>query len=116
MKLLKLNITAITLSVFSLLISTNGYAGSSLKEICRDYGGTLITDVQVRNYNYSTTTNFLSIRTSYSLNLWLSAEKQISSFMYDMAKTARLTGERVDICYNPSGNFLLGIEWTKPMP
>lgn len=116
MTLRKLNINSILLFVFPLLISANGYAGSSLKETCSDYGGTLITDVQIKNYNYSTTTNFFNVRTSYSTDLWLGTQKQLSSFLYDMAKTARLTGEPVDVCYNPSGGYLLGIEWTRPIP
>jgi hypothetical protein len=109
------NITRIC--VLSVVFLTNAaFAGDSLQAACNGYGGNLITNVTVRNYNSHTIKGQVSVQVSQSTTWYnISADNKSSSFMYDMIKTARLTGEKVDICQNPNGNYLLGVEWTRPV-
>jgi len=99
----------------SLFLVSTSYAGESLKTACNDYGGTLLTNVNIVNYNANSIKSRFSIKLSNSSFYWFSIANDNKSipYLYDIAKTARLTGERVDVCYNINGTYLLGIQWTK---
>lgn len=56
--------------------------------------------------------NEFNVRTSESTTAWYHVVKDNTSFIYDITKTARLTGEKVDMCVNTNGKYLLGLEWS----
>jgi hypothetical protein len=99
----------------TLIFTTPSFAGESLSKACGDYSaGTLLTDVTIKNYNFNTINSRFNVRTSQSDTAWygVGADNN-AAILYDMAKTARLTGARVNVCVDPKGTHLLGIEWTK---
>ncbi|MGL4356844.1 MAG: hypothetical protein ACRCTP_23950 [Aeromonas popoffii] len=98
----------------TLFFTTSSFAGQSLVDACRNYGGTLHQNVTIQNYNYSNISGEFNIRTSKSTTNWYGVKADNNAGMlYDIAKTARLTGASVDVCVNTNGNYLLGLEWTK---
>lgn len=109
-----MNKTPLAILITFLLISHSSFAGESLRSSCSaNSQGTLLKNVKIQNYNYNTTLSNFNLQTSISPGKWFSSRHDNgATIMYDMAKTARLTGERVDICINTNGNYLLGIEWT----
>lgn len=94
------------------LASSPSIAGATLATVCKNYGGTLFERVTIKNYNFNTMRNEFNVRSSQSSTAWYHATKDNASLLYDIVKTARLTGEKVDICVNPNGSFFLGIEWS----
>ncbi|WP_146181741.1 hypothetical protein [Aeromonas sp. HMWF014] len=96
----------------TLFFTTSSFAGQGLADACRKY--TLLQNVTIQNYNYNTISSEFNIRTSKSTMNWYGVKADNNAGMlYDIAKTARLTGASVDVCVNTNGNFLLGLEWTK---
>jgi len=104
-----------TIILATLLASNSSFAGESLNDTCSKYDGTILKQVTIQNYGCNTTTEHLNIRTSQSKTTWYgmdaSSKVHHAGMMYDMAKTARLTGEEVDVCINPNEGYLLGVEW-----
>jgi hypothetical protein len=88
--------------------------GAGLEPNCEGrYRYEFIKDVTVNLYNINGNSNRFSIRVSNSKTKWYQVTLSSSSshFLYDMAKTARLTGEKVNICINPVDGWLVGMSW-----
>lgn len=97
----------------TVFFTASSFAGESLAKTCYDYeSGTSDSNLKVLNYNFNTIDSSLNIYMSNGS--WYSVKaSNNASHLYDIAKTARLTGVEVDICYDSNGRHLLGIEWTK---
>lgn len=82
---------------------------------CKSEGYKFIKNVSIQLYNINGKTGRFSIRTSDDNTAWyqVSLDKPSGTYLYDMAKTARLTGERVNICIYDydSENWLVGMSW-----
>ncbi|WP_429180102.1 hypothetical protein [Aeromonas salmonicida] len=79
-----------------------------------DPRNTFIKNVSVQLYNINGKSDKLFIRTSNSHTDWyqVSLDRPSGKYLYDMAKTARLTGELVNICINSDDdNWLIGMSW-----
>lgn len=96
-----------------------GFAHSSygveLESECTDAGYTFIKNVTIQFYNINSDKQLFSIRTSNSTKIWYEErlDTPAGRFLFDMVKTARLTGDRVNICVSPhNNNWLVGVAWT----
>ncbi|KGT89128.1 hypothetical protein NG99_20060 [Erwinia typographi] len=91
-------------------------AGESLRQTCARHGpGKMRENVRIVKYNYNTITNKFNTLTDASGLTWSTAPWN-QTMLFDMVKTARLTGEKVNICVDetsPGGPYLLGIEWAE---
>lgn len=106
--------TASHFILFSTVFFTaSSFAGESLGKTCYNYqNGTGDGNLKVLNYNINTIDN--SFNVYMSNHSWYGVKASNNArYLYDIAKTARLTGVPVNICYDSDGRHLLGIEWTK---
>ncbi|HHH1370145.1 TPA: hypothetical protein ACPZHQ_003853 [Yersinia enterocolitica] len=101
------------LLILSSLLFTMGAYGDALSTVCTEAKLSFIEDVTIQLYNVNTQNSQVSIRTSHSSTTWyhVAMDNYGAKYLYDMAKTAKLTGEKVNVCYNPNGNYLIGISW-----
>lgn len=109
-----MNIAKCSILFFTIFFTTLSFAAASLSTLCQQYGGTMLTDVTVESHSYNTIQSSFNIRTSNAGNAWYGVKASNNgSLLSDIAKTAIITKENVDVCYNYRDTFLLGIEWTK---
>lgn len=90
------------------------HAASSLKETCTNYGKTIFLEgVNIKSFDVTSISNTFNLETK-DPDEWLSLEANLpsESGMFELAKAARFRGKAVDICYDPNGNYLLGIQWS----
>lgn len=109
-----MNIAKCSILFFTIFFTTLSFAASSLITVCNSYGGVMLTDVTVESHNYNTIQSSFNIRTSNAGYAWYGVKASNNgSLLSDIAKTAIVTKEHVDVCYDYNGTHLLGIEWTK---
>lgn len=114
--------TKIISIMIALTFSGLSLAGNSLQTLCKNYSGEFIQNVKVSNYNTSsinsgsTNTSGVNVRFSNTADWFkITSNNPSMNTVYDLAKTARLTGESVDACVNRNGKYLLGLEWYKTL-
>lgn len=97
----------------TIFFAASAFAGSRLEDTCSGYGGVMLEQVTIKNYNYSTINNTFNILTSKSKTDWYSFKASNNgNLLYDFAKTALIIGGEVDLCHRKDEYNLLGIQWS----
>lgn len=105
----------VTYSTFfsTIFFAASAFAGSSLDTTCSGFDGKMLNQVTIQNYNFSTINSTFNILTSKSKTDWYSVKASNNGgLLYDIAKTALISGGQIDLCYSKEGNYLLGLQWS----
>ncbi|HHX8568331.1 TPA: hypothetical protein ACVO0S_001536 [Vibrio alginolyticus] len=94
--------------VLMFFLTTESYA-SNLQSVCANRG-TFISNKKISTYSANAINNRVSIGTEKDDKFYnIAMSNNSARFFFDLAKIARNTGRRVNLCVD--GNYLLGIEW-----
>ena len=94
--------------------STMSYASmDAMYYGCQTYGGVYEENLTVDNYYILTSEEIVGVnfnnRSSASVTPFT---VHTAGYIYDMAKKAMATGEKVNACFSKNKDYLVGLEWS----